>query len=216
MGRTVIGALVAAGACAIVALGAYGNGGTGESDTPPAHAFDAVGALPLVERVLRSGDLAMMVRTSPPTVTAGADAWAAGEGLQPGAIANEADRLTALGFVEGVDENLKTPGNGDRFGLSLVERFASPGAAKAELQHVAGPGTGWTYFAVTGIPSARGFESGGGSRYGGRNVAFTDGSFYYLVGAGWSRAKAADKVSRAGVIAAARLLYGRVRGHAIL
>ncbi|HEY5390149.1 MAG TPA: hypothetical protein VIJ83_06290, partial [Solirubrobacteraceae bacterium] len=162
MGRKVIGALVAAAACAIVALGAYGNGSTGESDTPPPHAFDAVGALPLAERVLRSGDLAQMVRTSPPTVTAGAAAWAAGEGLAPGAIANETDRLTALGFVEGVDENLKTPGNGDRFGLSLVERFQSSDAAKAELQHVAGPGRGWTYFAVAGIPGARGFESSAG------------------------------------------------------
>ncbi|HEX4033868.1 MAG TPA: hypothetical protein VHX66_05440 [Solirubrobacteraceae bacterium] len=215
MGRTLIGALVAAGACVVVALGAYGNGGTGESDVPPAHAFDAVGSLPLTKRVLRSGDLAMMVRTSPPTVTAGADAWAAGEGLQPGAIANEADRLRALGFDEGVDENLKTRGNGDRYGLSLVERFSSAGAAKAELDHVAGRGAGWTYFTVTGIPGARGFESSRG-RYGGRNVAFTDGKFYYLVGAGWSRRKAADKVPRAGVIAAARLLYGRVHGHAIL
>jgi hypothetical protein len=210
-----IGACVAAGVCVVVALGAYGNGSTGESDVPPPHAFDAVGSLPLTERVLRSGDLPRMVRTSPPTVTAGPDAWAAGEGLQPKEIANEADRLRSLGFVEGVDENLKTRGNGDRYGLSLVERFSSPAAAKAELGHVARRGAGWSYFVVPGISGARGFESGRG-RYGGRNVAFTDGSFYYLVGAGWSRAKAADKVPRAGVIAAARLLYGRVHGHAIL
>jgi len=215
MGRTLIGALVAGGVCVVVALGAYGNGGTGESDTPPPHAFDAAGSLPLTERVLRSGDLPRMVRTSPPTVTAGAAAWAAGEGLAPGAIANEADRLRALGFAEGVDENLKTRRNGDRFGLSLVERFSSAAAAKAELEHVAAPGAGWTYFSVAGIPGARGFEASG-SRYGGRNVAFTDGSFYYLVGAGWSQAKAADEVARAGVIAAARRLYGRVHGHAIL
>lgn len=215
MGRTLIGALVAAGVCVAVALGAYGNGGTGESDTPPAHAFDAVGSLPLTARVLRVGDLPEMVPTSPPTVTAGAAAWAAGEGLPPGAIANETDRLRSLGFAEGVDENLKTRGNGDRFGLSLVERFSSSGAAKAELRYVSRPGAGWTYFSVPGIPGARGFEATSG-RYGGRNVAFADGSFYYLVGAGWSRAKAADKVARADVIAAARRLYGRVHGHAIL
>ena len=215
MGRTLIGALVAAGACVVVALGAYGNGSTGQSDTPPKHAFDAVGALPLAERVLRTGELGGMVPTSSPTVTVGAMAWAAGEGLQPDGIENEAARLRSLGFSEGVAENLKTRGNSDRFGLSLVERFSSPAAARAELAHAARPGGGWTYFAVPGIPGARGFEARG-ARYGGRNVAFTAGGFYYLVGAGWSRPSAADQIARGGVIAAAQLLYGRVHGHAIL
>ncbi|HEY7968144.1 MAG TPA: hypothetical protein VID68_14075 [Solirubrobacteraceae bacterium] len=215
MGRTLIGALVAGGACVVVALGAYGNGGTGQSDTPPKHTFDSVGALPLSERVLRAGELAGMVPTSPPTVTVGAMAWAAGEGLPPGGIAKEANRLRALGFGAGVAENLKTRRNANRFGLSLVERFSSAASARTELAHAARSGGGWSYFAVPAIPGARGFESLG-TRYGGRNVAFTDGGFYYLVGAGWSSTRAADRVARAGVIAAARLLYGRVHGHAIL
>jgi hypothetical protein len=67
----------------------------------------------------------------------------------------------------------------------------------------------WTYFPVQGIPGARGFEHIGSSGNG-RNVAFSDGVYYYLVGAGWSGST--NAVSRSAVIAAALVLYHRVDG----
>jgi hypothetical protein len=43
-------------------------------------------------------------------------------------------------------------------------------------------------------------------------VAFTDGSFYYIVGAGWL-GSSSNAVSRAQLISTALALHQRVQGH---
>jgi len=63
---------------------------------------------------------------------------------------------------------------------------------------------------VQGIPDARGFESISNSSSG-RNVAFADGDYYHIVGAGWSGGST-NAVSRGAVAAAALALYHRVHG----
>jgi hypothetical protein len=115
--------------------------------------------------------------------------------------------------VAGIADSLITPDNQDRYGLSLVEQFSSPRSAAAELAHETGPsapGGPWTYFAVSGMPQARGFETID-QESGGRNVGFADGAFYYVVGAGWNGG-ASNAVSRAQVIAATLRLFHRVHG----
>jgi hypothetical protein len=166
-------------------------------------------ALPLTQRVLAAGEFAGMKPLSAPAVVRGASAWA--DSFPKSSRKEELARFRSLGFVAGIDENLVTPGNSDRYGLSLMEEFSSAKSARAELAHAAAANPTWTHFSVPGIPGAAGFELAHGAA-GGRNVGFTDGPFYYIVGAGWL-GSASNAVSRAQLIAAALLLYQRVHGH---
>lgn len=161
-------------------------------------------ALPLTGRVLRSGELAGMTINGPDRVTTSASAWVSTTDSSHSDVA----RLRKLGFVAGVDESLI--GKQNLGGISIVEQFPSAKSAKAELAYETAVNGPWTYFPVQGIPSARGFEHIGNSGNG-RNVAFTDGVYYYLVGAGWSGG-ATSAVSRSATIAAALVLYNRVHG----
>jgi hypothetical protein len=150
---------------------------------------------------------------STPTVESSVAAWVAGDRLSPQGTATEVARLRRLGFVAGITENLVEAGNPNRYGLSLLEQFISHSGAEAELAHTtspSAPGGPWTHFAVSGIPGAYGFESLSGSQSG-RNIAFVEGSNYYLEGAGWN-APASNAVSRAQLAAAALLVYHRMRG----
>ncbi len=63
-------------------------------------------------------------------------------------------------------------------------------------------------FTVAAIPGASGF---GGAHNGstGYNVAFADGAYYYLVGAGWPTGTPSPP-TRAALITAAEDLYRRV------
>jgi len=173
----------------------------------PASASTA--ALPLTQRVLAAGELAAMKPLSAPVVVRGASAWATS--FPKSSRKEELARFRSLGFVAGIDENLVTPGNTDRYGLSLMEEFSSAKSARTELAHAAAANPTWTHFAVPGIPGAAGFELAHGAT-GGRNVGFTDGPFYYIVGAGWL-GSSSNAVSRAQLIAAALVLYQRVHSH---
>jgi hypothetical protein len=166
--------------------------------------------LGLAQRVVRSGDFAGMKVAGPPVVAEGAAGFAAQEQLSPSALRTETARLKHLDFVAGAHEQLVSTSNGNASGLSAAEQFSSAASAKAELAHEASANGPWKYFAVPGIPGARGFGSTGNSG-GGANVAFTDGPVYYLVGAGWSGG-AANAVKQGSVIAAARAVYRRVHG----
>ncbi len=204
--------------CIALATAACGSGHSQSSSTTKqanqpqsAQSISQVTARsPITQRVLHNGELAGMNPQSPPVAEPGAAVWVSGLGLSISAQNAEEARLRRLGFVAGVAENLLFPGNPNRYGLSLVEQFRSASSAKAELGHGAGnsPGVKWTYFAVAGIPGARGFETIGKGTSG-RNVAFADGRFYYVVGAGWN-APASNVVSRTTLIAAALALYHRV------
>lgn len=164
---------------------------------------DAASPLPLTGRVLKHG-YAGMTPAKPPVVVRDATTWADG---QTGYIAT----LKKEGFVAGIAEQLSTPGNGNRYGLSLVIQFASPAGAAAELKSDYTQNGPWTRFAVPGIPGAVGFDgTANGGNHGGRNVGFTIGPYVYLVGAGWQNG-AANAVPRATVVAAAQRLYSQVR-----
>jgi len=170
----------------------------------------ASSALPLTQRVLAPGELAGMKPLSPPVVVRGASAWVTAS-FPKSSRAAELARFRSLGFVAGIDENLITPGNTDRYGLSAMEEFSSAKAARGELAHAAAANPTWTHFSVPGIPGARGFELTRGASPG-RNVGFTDGPFYYIVGAGWL-GSASNAVSRAQLVSTALVLYHRVHGH---
>jgi hypothetical protein len=168
----------------------------------------AASALPLTERVLRAGELAGMTASGPVRVIKGARAWVIAEGGP--SLDVEIARLRKLGFIAGVRENLRAPGNPARAGLSAVEQFSSATSAKAEVVHAATANGPWVTFPVHGIPGARGFEQLS-SQGNGRNVAFPEGVYYYIVGAGWG-GPSSNAVSRSTVKAAALRLYQRVRG----
>jgi hypothetical protein len=165
-------------------------------------------ALPLTGRVLSSGELAGMKINGPHPVVTGASAWVANARVPPPAQKAEIARLRKLGFVAGVYESLIT--DPSRGGISGVQQFPSAKSAMAELAYESVANGPWSDFPVHGIPDARGFESisSAGS---GRNVAFTDGDYYYIVGAGWSGGST-NAVSRGAVVAAALVLYHRVHG----
>jgi hypothetical protein len=161
----------------------------------------AAKTLSLTQRVLSAGEFAGMKPSASPTVATGAATWADGNG-------SELKQLRNLDFVAGVAENLVTPGNQNRFGLSMVMQFKSASAATSELKTASTTNGPWKYFTVTGIPGARGFE-GSSSTSGGVNVAFTVGFYYYLEGAGW-QSSSSNAVSSKATIAAAQLIYHRV------
>jgi hypothetical protein len=169
----------------------------------------ASAALPLTGRVLRSGELAGMNPNAPVHVVVGASAWVTSGGFAPLPGKAEIARLRKLGFVAGVNENLITAGNQNRYGLSAVQQFSSAKSATAELVFVA-TSEPRTSFPVHGIPGARGFESIS-NQNNGRNVAFADGDYYYIVGAGWGGGSS-NAVLRSTLAAAAVVLYHRVHG----
>jgi hypothetical protein len=112
------------------------------------------------------------------------------------------------GFRAGLREDLT---NGGTPGLSVVEQLRSPAAARDTLAFEASqfkalakaPGT-YTPFSVSGIPGAVGFTlSGPGGS--GINIAFSDASYYYLVGQ-----VGGGTTAIAQLTGAARHLYHRV------
>jgi hypothetical protein len=133
---------------------------------------------------------------------------------QPAAqAAAEKAMLTREGFRAGAVENLTGDGTADG-GLSVLEQFRSSTAARGALAYYvsnqkepqvqSSDGT-YASFKVPGIPGAAGYSLGGAA--GGINIAFTQGEYYYLVGR-----EGGSPHDVAGLNAAARHLYQRVRG----
>jgi hypothetical protein len=168
----------------------------------------AAADLPLTGRVLLAGELARMTPSGQVGVIVGAAAWVRSS-LGPNQAA-EIARLRKLGFIAGVRENLYAHSNLARGGLSAVEQFSSAPAARAEVVFESVANGPWLSFPVHAIPGARGFEHLG-SRANDRRVAFADGFYYYIVGAGWD-APSSNAIPRSTVVAAASRLYQRVHG----
>jgi hypothetical protein len=162
-------------------------------------------------RVLLAGELSGFKPTGHRALGINASSWATEDGVPANQRAQEATRLTGLGFLDGVSEHLQPTNGGAAEGLSIVEQFRTPDAAHKELafQVKAGGGTGAKTFAVAAIPGARGF-GGSSSESSGINVAFTKGAYYYLVGVGWPSGTSSPP-TRAALIAAALHLYDRVQ-----
>jgi hypothetical protein len=88
--------------------------------------------------------------------------------------------LTRNGFRAGAREDLR---NGLTPGLSVVEQFKSPQAARAAMafydaQNKSGAAGGFKSFSVPGIPGAKGLTDVTNH---GVTVAFTGGYYYYMV-----------------------------------
>lgn len=161
-------------------------------------------------RVLTAGELAGLTPQGRRALGINAASWVHEEELPPPQAANEAARLERLGFVAGVRERLAPVNGGPAEGLSIVEQFRSPRAAGSELatQLTMGKAHGVSAFDVPSIPGAGGFGGQSGQTTG-FNVAFADGSYYYLVGAGFPTGTT-NAPTQAEVVAAAQHLYRRV------
>jgi hypothetical protein len=176
-------AAVAALMLALVAAGAAGS----------------ASSLPLTQRVITFAG--MRSSTTPSAVTSVA-AWAKSD------TSISATKLRAWGFAGGIGDQLDTPGNSNRYGLSLVVELSSHSNANAYLKPVYTTNGPWTRFSVSGIPGAVGFEQKQ-SGQGGSNVGFTAGPYVYLVGVGWQGASS-NEIPNKTLIAAAQQLYKRV------
>jgi hypothetical protein len=120
-------------------------------------------------------------------------------------------RLKRLGFIAAVRERLAPTSGGTDEAISIAQQFPSVGAAGSELLAETTPiagHVGYTPFAVSGIPGAHGFAASNNG-FSGINVAFADGSYFYLIGAGWPNGLSTPP-TKATLIAAAQRLYHRV------
>jgi hypothetical protein len=146
---------------------------------------------------------------SPHQIATNARSWLGGK--QDPALYVDQSRLTRLGFIRGVREDLS---DGGTAGLSEVAQFRSDEAARAELaaeiaEDKGGSGGPYKAFAVPGIPGAEGFSLiAGGS--GGINIAFVKGPYFYLVGREVGPGTGSVSSDTANLIAAAEHLYHRV------
>jgi prepilin-type processing-associated H-X9-DG protein len=133
-----------------------------------------------------------------------ASSWLSAEQLPAAQVAAERAMLRRDHFREAAREDLS---NGGTAGLSIVEQFGSPQAARAALlfyvaQIKAGESGNFESFSVHGIPGAEGL---GDKHNSGVNIAFSDGPYYYLVGQ-----EGGGPTAIAGLNAAALHLYRRV------
>jgi hypothetical protein len=152
-------------------------------------------AQPLSDRLLASSTAQGLVRVAPPTAIA----------LTP--------RLRRLGLVAGLTQQLHGLAPMQAVAVSVVERFHSPAGARSELAYQGRPLAGQTLerYHVPGIPGAVGWSVRYDHDATGMNVAFTTGSFYYLVGASVSRT-GHGAPTRASLAAAAQFLYLSANG----
>lgn len=170
-----------------------------------ANAARASAPLTLEQRVLRPNEFSGFTPMGQHPVIRSASAWSGGN-------LPTAD-LREHGFVAGVREQLHSRAlNADA--LSVAARFkTAKGAsaeARSELAYFRSSVSGYKSFSVPSIPAAHGYIATG-SGFKGYNIYFSDGSFQYLVGTGFS-STAKRAPSRAQLIAAATKFYHRVHG----
>jgi hypothetical protein len=141
-----------------------------------------------------------------PTVQRGASAWLTDIETPTRQTVSQRAELNRLGFVAGVHKNLIGPRG--RAGVSNVEAYRSPDAARAELAaevRKLKKISGYVPFPVTGIPGAVGI---GFRNPPGINVAFTSGDNFYVVG---ERLYSLTENAERMLIDAARHLYHRLK-----
>ncbi|HEX3976667.1 MAG TPA: hypothetical protein VHW96_10405 [Solirubrobacteraceae bacterium] len=173
-------AIATAGVLATAAVG------TGVLAQAPATAHAAgVRSLPLSERVLPSSALPGFVVPDRPIVVRSALAWAA-RVERMSTPSREAQRLRQIGFVGGVNEQLRGVYPLAADAVSTVERFRSAAGANAEFSYqsskaaTAGPGERATALR-TGMPGAFGWVARS-PQLTGINVMFTSGPYVYVIG----------------------------------
>ncbi len=183
------------GVVATVVLSGCGGGGhktTSSSSAPQA----GVNGPPLASaqvptglrnRVLVAGDFPGFAPQESSVSNSAAEA-ASGMTERPGPERErDVARLKKLGFIASVRERLSPTSGATDEAISIAQQFPSAAAALSELAAETQPITGherYTPFAVAGIPGARGFGASSNG-FSGINLAFADGSYFYLIGAGW-------------------------------
>jgi hypothetical protein len=125
---------------------------------------------------------------SAPNVVSSPQVWVASLGLPgtPGQL--DAARLTKLGFIAGVQEELGSNEPSVAEVDALVEQFHTAGAARAELRYRLAtarstgrsPGYKFARFSVTGVPSAVGYSTKQPANLSDA-VAFAAGRYFYLI-----------------------------------
>jgi hypothetical protein len=202
--RWMIGPGVAA-AVLLAACGGSHTAATSSSTSAPASTAPVASPPPagIRGRLLTDNELPSF-RSAGVTVATSLQRWLAAGQPPPAQAAAEKAMLGSNGFREGAREDLA---NGGTAGLSIVEQFRSPEAARAALAYyvaLSKTGASGTFqaFSVHGIPGAEGL---GDSNNSGVNIAFTDGPYYYLVGQ-----MGGGPATIAGLNAAVLHLYHRV------
>jgi hypothetical protein len=149
-----------------------------------------------------------------PITATNPQAWAAVDQVPGAERSAMVGRLRRLGFTGAAREDLawatpNAPGSttSPPAGLSVVEQFGTPAAARSELTAelpTLGPGTA---IKVSGVPGARGYSSNsGGQDF--ANVLFASGPDLYLVGAEW-QTSLTRKMSLRVLVAAVQREYQR-------
>lgn len=184
------------------AAGGSASGAPAPAKSPPG----------FVGRVLVNNELPGFTG-SPTSPASSAVEWVTVNSVPANQQASEEKRLTRLGFVRGLREDIM---DGSTPGLSLVEQFRTPLQARTENAYQAAQypkqnaGQGqYTTYAVPGIPGAVGYGVLASGGQGGINVGFSKGRFAYVVGEALG-AQGSSKASIAALIAAAQRLYRRV------
>jgi hypothetical protein len=182
-------------------LSTSSNAGTAATQNHPA---TGIRGHVLAGNELRGFQVAgLLVDTSPTK-------WVADEQLPPAQWNSATASLRREGFRSGAREDLAS-GNVD--GLALVEQLSSASAARTELttqvsetKATQTAADAYHSFSVPQVPGAVGFTLGSPGNSG-VNIAFSDGSYFYLIGEA-----AGDPSAKASLIATAQHLYHRVHG----
>jgi hypothetical protein len=214
MGRKsiVIGLVISAAAVAGCGSSSHASSSASSSHAAPPSGPPASRTW-LEAKVLMPGELHGF-NVAEPTTATNPQAWAAVDQFPAGQRSATVGRLRRLGFTGGAREDLTwaapnaagstTP---PAAGLSVVEQFRTPAAARGELTAelpTLGPGSA---IKVRGVPGARGYSStGGGQEF--ADVLFASGPDLYLVGAEW-QTSLKRKMSLQELVAAVQHEYQR-------
>jgi hypothetical protein len=174
----------------------------------------------LASRLLTAAEIRGFTPQGAPVSASGPESWVVADEVPAAQQAKEVASLQRLGFIAAIRQTfgpsaIQEAGSSES-ALSTVEQFRSPSGARAALaatveQQKASSKPGeFIAFGLPPIPGARGFALSN-SQTTGINIVFTDGPYYYLVGADWP-AVAGDAPTRASLVAeAAEHLYDRVK-----
>jgi hypothetical protein len=158
-------------------------------------------------RLLKKGELREYEPTGRRKFGVDAASWIEALELPRTEVTPEIERLEKLGFQLGLQEGVVRIKGGPIEGVSIVEQFGAEAGARAELAYEVRKAEtqGAREFAVTGVPTARGFGETGAAY----NIAFASGRYYYLLGISFPPGERRAP-TRADMITAAQRLYARV------
>jgi hypothetical protein len=198
--------------CLVASLVLAGCGGSGDgtsSGATNAPATTASGAQTsdIASRALANNEMRGFTGGKP-VVDHTVARYLADVGAPPDQVASEKKRLAGLGFLAGVHKDLTS--DSGKEGVSIVEQFKTPAGARSELANeekffkAQDPGN--KVARISAVPGAVDLVTPDARAV---NVAFTDGDYYYLVGAFVPTVNAR---THAAIVAAAKHLYQRVHG----